>query len=454
MCYNIIKHMVLSDSIIEELKEKNDQKWHLIISRPGTPPLDFSVAFGSSPRMNKVLGTDWTIESLKWQDHKFFISEIDKQKMLNFLRSKLSEDKDFILDILEQGEKHCDNLIKESSKYEKNYYEYFNKIYEIQKETGLYFRIVLKLEIILQEKFPKIKFLEPLKLNYIMKFHNALIKLSNAVKNKQDIEKEIDKLIEEFGWMTIFHYTGNFLTAKDIQEKIDTLLREEENAKTVPKPPEDINLKIYRYVIFLRTHLAESFAYSNAKAKPLLEKIAKKYGITYEDITFITGDELIESLKRGELIVPKEEINSRKRRFGLFLHNKKVYILNEKECDGVFGKEKISTRKVKILKGSMACAGKAKGEVCIVKNFLDFSKFKPNGILVAHSTTPNYIILMHMAKAFLTQEGGITSHAAIVSREMKKPCIVGIKNLMQELKDGDIVEVDADKGIVKIIKRK
>jgi len=53
----------------------------------------------------------------------------------------------------------------------------------------------------------------------------------------------------------------------------------------------------------------------------------------------------------------------------------------------------------------------------------------------------------------VTDEGGITCHAAIISRELKKPCIIGTKIATKVLKDGDLVEVDADKGIVKILKK-
>ena len=55
------------------------------------------------------------------------------------------------------------------------------------------------------------------------------------------------------------------------------------------------------------------------------------------------------------------------------------------------------------------------------------------------------------AVAIVTDVGGITCHAAIVSREMKKPCVVGTKFATQVLKDGDMVEVDADKGVVRIL---
>lgn len=70
-------------------------------------------------------------------------------------------------------------------------------------------------------------------------------------------------------------------------------------------------------------------------------------------------------------------------------------------------------------------------------------------VLVASLTRPQYIVAMQRAGAFVTDSGGITSHAAILAREMQKPCIVGTGCATKVLKDGDIVEVDAEKGIVR-----
>jgi pyruvate,water dikinase len=66
-------------------------------------------------------------------------------------------------------------------------------------------------------------------------------------------------------------------------------------------------------------------------------------------------------------------------------------------------------------------------------------------------TRPEYMPAILKAAAIIADEGGITCHAAIVSRELGIPCIVGTKIATQALKDGDLVEVDADKGIVKIL---
>ena len=67
-------------------------------------------------------------------------------------------------------------------------------------------------------------------------------------------------------------------------------------------------------------------------------------------------------------------------------------------------------------------------------------------------TRPEFLPLLRQAKAIITDEGGLTCHAAIISRELGIPCIIGTKMATRILKDGDLVEVDANKGIVRKIK--
>ena len=68
-------------------------------------------------------------------------------------------------------------------------------------------------------------------------------------------------------------------------------------------------------------------------------------------------------------------------------------------------------------------------------------------------TTPDFVVLMHKAGAIVTDIGGMLCHAAIVSREINKPCVIGTKFATQILHDGDLVEVDADNGIVRILEK-
>ena len=76
-----------------------------------------------------------------------------------------------------------------------------------------------------------------------------------------------------------------------------------------------------------------------------------------------------------------------------------------------------------------------------------------NNILVSFATSPNLMPAIRKASAIITNEGGLTCHAAIVSRELKIPCVIGTKIATKVLKDGDLVEVDANKGVVKKLNR-
>jgi phosphohistidine swiveling domain-containing protein len=110
-------------------------------------------------------------------------------------------------------------------------------------------------------------------------------------------------------------------------------------------------------------------------------------------------------------------------------------------------------KKCSELKGTIAFRGLAKGLVRILKTKDSLNGFKEKEILVSPMTVPDFLSAIKKAAAIVTDEGGITSHAAIVAREMKKPCIIGTKNATRVFKDGDYVEVDANRGIVRLIKK-
>jgi len=99
----------------------------------------------------------------------------------------------------------------------------------------------------------------------------------------------------------------------------------------------------------------------------------------------------------------------------------------------------------------VASKGCIRGKVKVLSSYKDTDKVKKGEILVASMTTPDYILAMEKAAAFVTDEGGITCHAAIIAREFGVPCIVGTKIATKVLKDGDFVEVDGKSGIIKKI---
>lgn len=103
-------------------------------------------------------------------------------------------------------------------------------------------------------------------------------------------------------------------------------------------------------------------------------------------------------------------------------------------------------------KGQCAFAGHVRGIVTIVQIPADMAKMRNGNILLSQATSPDLLPAMKKAAAIVTNTGGLICHAAITSRELKIPCIVGTVNATLIFKDGDLVEVDAGKGIVKILK--
>lgn len=109
---------------------------------------------------------------------------------------------------------------------------------------------------------------------------------------------------------------------------------------------------------------------------------------------------------------------------------------------------KIMAEKIKILKGIGASGGSAQGKVRVVRSVKDSNKFKEGDVLVTRITDPSMVVMMGRAAAIVCDIGGLTSHPAIVSREMGIPCVVNTKKATKKLKNGTAVKVDGDKGVI------
>lgn len=102
-----------------------------------------------------------------------------------------------------------------------------------------------------------------------------------------------------------------------------------------------------------------------------------------------------------------------------------------------------------VLQGQCAYPGKVQGVVKIVNAVEDMKKFSEGNIIVSSTTTPDFLPIMKISSAIISEHGGVICHAAITSRELKIPCVVGVKKATKILKDGDLVEVDAETGVVR-----
>jgi pyruvate,water dikinase len=105
-------------------------------------------------------------------------------------------------------------------------------------------------------------------------------------------------------------------------------------------------------------------------------------------------------------------------------------------------------RRQVLVRGLGAAPGNASGPVHLLADPHDIASFRDGEVLVTHMTTPDWVPLMRRAAAIVTDSGGMTCHAAIVSRELRIPCIVGTGEATKRLRDGELVTVDATHGTV------
>lgn len=323
--------------------------------------------------------------------------------------------------------------------------------------------------------------LVPAKDNLQAKEQLSILKLAEDYKERKKItdnlKEKIDKHVDRFGTFGLRYGIGNTWKEKDIIERMkllsknnpkeehDKLTRaKKENQRQLEKIIKELKpnkyiktvIKVIREYIFLRTYRTNIFNNSINEIRPFLEKIAKRLGIHFDVLNYMILPEVFESLDLG--IVPEKflkEVKKRKKGFGSIFINGQYTIFTGREIEKVAKTFNLypEVSKQDVIKGVIANSGKAKGIVKVLYSSQDNKKVTRGDILVTSMTTPDFISAMEKAVAFVTDEGGILCHAAIVSREMNKPCIIGTKIATKVLKDGDLVEVDADKGVVKIIKK-
>tara|TARA_Y100000310_G_scaffold317337_1_gene370120 strand:- start:977 stop:2563 length:1587 start_codon:yes stop_codon:yes gene_type:complete len=197
----------------------------------------------------------------------------------------------------------------------------------------------------------------------------------------------------------------------------------------------------------LKLHL-NSEEYFTKCLEGFVEFVAKKNGISKEIIYNMRRDEFSDAI-RGKKI-DKNSIKKRLNGFIFVKNNKKWEIKIGEEYLNL--KEKITGSQDKEIKGKVAFPGKVKGKVALHLSWTDTRDIEEGDILVTGMTNPQMIPFLKKAGGIVTDEGGITCHAAIISRELKKPCITGANTATQILKEGDLVELDATNGTVKILK--
>ncbi|MFH1275964.1 MAG: PEP-utilizing enzyme [Candidatus Woesearchaeota archaeon] len=267
-------------------------------------------------------------------------------------------------------------------------------------------------------------------------------------KDKQHLSPKLTLKLNEYcnkyGYLGMKYFLGkpwNMWGVYQMLKNID-LTKKEDTLPTNIDYFDSPYLKFAEDLLRLRTEKFEMTSY----ACSLFRKMVVEYFsdiINYDNLLFLRVDEVIEVLS-GKFI--SQDILSDRENFVLKIEDDGVKLIT--------GLEKVIDEKLDLqeVKGIVACSGKIIGKVKIIFDSRDCHKVERGDVLIATMSTPDFLPAMINAAAFVTDIGGMTSHAAIISREMQKPCVIATKIATKVFKDGDLIEVDANTGIVKKLK--
>lgn len=183
---------------------------------------------------------------------------------------------------------------------------------------------------------------------------------------------------------------------------------------------------------------------------PLAQNALKSLGEDPNNLSFLTWKELqngsVSQLKERE----KAHQAGKSYRYEVRGEDEKITWLDDSSAL-ITVIEGIDPTKIKSLKGQIAYLGIARGRAQVILDTTQLQNiaFSEGDILISINSNPDLMPFIQQAAALVTDEGGVTCHAAIISRELKKPCVIGTKMATKVFKNGDFVEVDANTGIVR-----
>jgi len=347
--------------------------------------------------------------------------------------------------------------------------EYYSILSSSEKMSEIQIEEIVRLKLI-----QKINTIDP---NLIKLLKTGDKKVQARIEDNQKVFNAIKKHAKKFDWLT-YNYVGPTMNEIDTLRLIEDSLKQK---NSIEKQISDIKnhyiklghkkreilkkikptgelkylFKVSAFFMYLKDLRKGIYQKSYVAMDSVLAEIAKRVNLTLKEVKYLTEEEVNNALNKGKNF---SKITKKRTKYCVSVtKNGKTEVYTGNKAKEIIDKEtttELIDETTREFKGLIAYSGKVRGIAKIVSVVKDIPKIKNGEILISPSTNPDLILAMKKASAFVTDMGGITSHAAIVSREMKKPCIVGTKIATKIISDGDLIEVDANNGIIKILEKK
>lgn len=279
-----------------------------------------------------------------------------------------------------------------------------------------------------------------------------IAKASRTGMPTQNVEELLKKHVEKYAWFGTHHWEGPVYTIEAARSSLEEIQKRQERIVDEPSDTAQLDDPTWRWFetsLYWRTHCAELTASVVFASRSRLTNIAERFGLSYDELLQCSAAEIVTALDTKSDL-PNADVRMTRRDHGYGC------IVDEHHIEHLFQGDELdewiktveqpleAMGETRSLKGMVACLGQTvQGTARVVLSPRDHSaSFQDGDILVAFETTPDYVPLMKRAAAIVTEHGGITSHAAIVARELGVPCLIGVKNVTRLIRDGNQVTID------------
>lgn len=476
-------------------------QWFKTVSRYEAVLLAGYAVFGEDKYLSKKVGVGIKYKIFFPEDnvHAFFYDKSNWQDFATIIRENSDRDIKSLKRITEEISGFCENTLnfcnkfskeKFSKKTNKNLADYLDAIGKIRFQFSLALYPPLVIDEYLEKKTKDELLVElaskgkeedfdkywniittKVQINADEKEELDLLKIASEIKDKKAGKKQVDLLLQKhtdlYCWLPFYgfslpiwgveHFQKNLQEIQNPKDKLVTLAEKRRKYKTQLYETKRFfkkNTKLIDFIdltqqyLHLRTYRTEILRQFYYAILPLLKNLAKRLHLReWICVTFMTPEEIKSSLLYNGR-VDTLELRKRIKQWMMIKTPKQINFISDSKKIGLMKKKLYKISETQIIKGTVASRGLAKGVVKVINTIKEIDKVQKGDVLVATMTSPDMTIAMHKAVAIVTDEGGMTCHAAIVSRELGIPCIVGTKIATKMLRDGDNVNVDAVKGII------